>query len=148
MGAAFFVRSFLCPAEGVTACERRGSQSKESVLTRSFSPLLLPAPSSPLHRTVITPSRRPATLDATNSEFEASKNVVFLTISVPDLSEDYTLTIEGDHIAFKGQSVAAGGAGSAATVAAKSCQFILSLYTLCCTAVYHAVATVQEKHLV
>ncbi|SGY97456.1 BQ5605_C035g11405 [Microbotryum silenes-dioicae] len=61
-------------------------------------------------------------------EHESEKNIVYLTIAVPELDPSYELSIEGQHIKFSGRSTPPKGTNTASTVAAKTFAFELELF--------------------
>ncbi|KAK4702737.1 hypothetical protein P7C70_g3482, partial [Phenoliferia sp. Uapishka_3] len=61
-------------------------------------------------------------------ETEASKNIIYLTISIPELAPDYTLDITSSHISFKGHSTPPSATATASAVEPKTYEFELDLF--------------------
>lgn len=62
------------------------------------------------------------------SEHEPEKNIVFLTISVPELDPSYTLTLTPGHITFSGHTTLPPTTATASKVEPKTYEFDLDLF--------------------
>lgn len=65
---------------------------------------------------------------AHSSESDPERNVVFLTINAPELDPDFSLTVDGTKLAFKGHTHKVSSQGSASTIEPKDYEFELELF--------------------
>ncbi|KDE03649.1 hypothetical protein MVLG_05899 [Microbotryum lychnidis-dioicae p1A1 Lamole] len=114
----------------VTAREARvGRRCANSLSPSSHSNLFDPIPSTSHQHNTMSSTSYPEVLWAQrSSEHESEKNIVYLTIAVPELDPSYELSIEGQHIKFSGRSTPPKGTNTASTVAAKTFAFELELF--------------------
>jgi hypothetical protein len=79
----------------------------------------------------------------TYSEFEASKNIVYLTINVAELDPSYKLDLTPTHISFSGHPTLPAATGTAAKVEPKTYEFELDFFA----EVEEVKRTLTGKHL-
>ncbi|GAA5948831.1 hypothetical protein JCM21900_003442 [Sporobolomyces salmonicolor] len=63
-----------------------------------------------------------------SSAEDASRNLIMLTINVPELDPDYTLSIDGNKLSFSGKTHQLASQGTAAQLEAKTYAFELELF--------------------
>ncbi|GAA5923528.1 hypothetical protein JCM1841_002974 [Sporobolomyces salmonicolor] len=63
-----------------------------------------------------------------SSADDASRNLIMLTINVPELDPDYTLSIDGNKLSFSGKTHQLASQGTAAQLEAKTYAFELELF--------------------
>ncbi|GAA6009296.1 hypothetical protein JCM11491_004263 [Sporobolomyces phaffii] len=63
-----------------------------------------------------------------SSADEANRNIVYLTINAADLSPDYSLSVSGNKISFKGKTAQQDSKGTAAAAGGKEYEFDLELW--------------------